>query len=110
MAIDKIVVTAHIHTGRLFAETGYDIEKSAEKLAEVEGDLISELLTAEYPEAEIYVDIGIHNDADHANTIEVWAYCGEEEVDTALSQTIQERLAQAVAAGTADYAWAVKAG
>ena len=110
MAIEKIVVTAHIHTGRLFAEAGYDVEKSAENLADVEGDLITGLLADEYPDTEIYVDIGIHNGAEGSSTIEVSAYSGEEQVDEAVSAAIQQRLAKAIVEGTADYAWAVKAG
>ncbi len=110
MAIVKIVVTAHIHTGRLFTEEGYDVERSAENLADVEGDLITGLLAEEYPDTEIYVDIGIHKDADGASTIEVSAYSGEEQVDDAVSAVIQQRLVKAIVEGTADYAWAVKAG
>ncbi len=109
MAIAKIVVTAYIHTGRLFAEEGYDLEKSAEKLAEVEGDLITGLLAEDYPEAEVYVDIGILNDSVGANVIEVSAYTEDEQVDNAVSETVQQRLVKAIVEGTADCAWAVKA-
>ena len=108
MAIAKIVVTAHIHTGRLFDEEGYDVEKSAENLADAEGDLITAQLAQDYPEAEVYVEIGILNDSDGVNLIEVSAYTEEEQVDNTVSEELQQRLAKVVVEGTSDFAWAVK--
>jgi hypothetical protein len=87
MAITKIVVTAHIMTDRLFAEEGYAVEESAENLA----------------------DIGIHRTSDRASSIEVAAHVTDEEIDQAVSEDLQNRLAREIVAGTADYTWAVKA-
>ena len=54
MAITKIVVTAHIVTDRLFAEEGYAVEQSAENLADLQGEIITDYLAEAYPEAEVY--------------------------------------------------------
>ena len=109
MTIAKIVVSAHILTGSLFDEAGYDVDKSAENLADLEGDIITSLLGEEYPEAEVHVDIGIFKDADVKNTIEVTAYTANDEVIAAASAAIQKRLLEFVSEGIADYSWAVKA-
>lgn len=109
MAIAKIVVSAHILTDSLFNEAGYDIDKSAENLADLEGEIITGLLGEEYPEAEIHVDIGIFKGADIKNTLEVTAYTANDEAISSASEAIQKRLHEFVSEGIADYAWAVKA-
>ena len=109
MAITKIVVTAHIVTDRLIAEEGYSVEQSAENLADLQGEIITDYLAEAYPEAEVYVDIGIHRTSDRASSIEVEAHVSDEEIDQALSEDLQNRLAREIVAGTADYTWAVKA-
>ena len=109
MAIAKIIVTAHILTNTLFSEGGYDLEKSAENLADLEGEIITGLLGEEYPDAEIFVDIGIHQEAGVSSTIEVLAYTADEENLQAESEAIQAQLVEFIREGTADYSWAVKA-
>ena len=110
MAITKIHVTAHIMTDRLFAEEGYDVERSAENLADLQGEIITNYLAGIYPEAEVYADIGIHSTSDRASSIEVEAHITDQEIDQAVSADLQNQLAREIVAGTADYAWAVKAG
>ena len=110
MAITKILVTAHIMTDRLFDEEGYDTQQSAENLADLQGEIITGYLAGIYPEAEVYVDIGIHRTSDRASSIEVEAHVTDEEIDQAVSEDLQNQLAREIVAGTADYAWAVKAG
>jgi hypothetical protein len=109
MTIAKIVVSAHILTDSLFQEEGYDIDQSAENLADLEGEIITGLLAEEYPAAEIHVDIGIFKGADVKNTIEVTAYTANDEVIYAAGAAIQQRLHEFVSEGIADYSWAVKA-
>ena len=109
MAIAKIIVTAHILTNSLFSEGGYDLDKSAENLADLEGDIITNLLSEEYPEAEIFVDIGIYKEVGVSSTIEVLAYTAEDENVLAEAEAIQGRLVEFIREGTADYSWAVKA-
>ena len=110
MANTKIVVIAHIMTDRLFAQDGYDVEQSAYNLADLQGEIITEFLAREYPETEVYVDIGIHRTSDRPSNIEVEAYVSEEATDQALGEELQNRLARIIVDRTADYAWAVKAG
>ena len=110
MAITKILVTAHIMTDRLFAEEGYDVEQSAENLADLQGEIITNYLAGIYPEAEVYADIGIHRTSDRASSIEVEAHITDQEIDQAVSADLQNQLAREIVAGTADYTWAVKAG
>ena len=109
MAIAKIIITAHILTNTLFSEGGYDLDKSAENLADLEGEIITGLLSEEYPDAEIFVDIGIHKEAGVSSTIEVLAYTEDDESLQAESEAIQGRLVEFIREGTADYSWAVKA-
>ena len=108
MAITKIHVTAHIMTDRLFAEEGYDVERSAENLADLQGEIITDYLAGIYPEAEVYADIGIHRTSDRASSIEVEAHITDQEIDQAVSADLQNQLAREIVAGTADYAWAVR--
>ncbi|MDX9833959.1 MAG: hypothetical protein RBT36_01940 [Desulfobulbus sp.] len=109
MAITKIVVTAHIMTDRLFDEDGYDLEKSAENLADLQGEIITEYLAGIYPGAEVYAEIGIHGTSDRASSIEVQAHITDEEIDQTVSADLQNQLAREIVANTADYTWAVKA-
>ena len=109
MAVAKIVVSAHIRTGSLFQEEGYDVDKSAENLADLEGEIITGLLCEEYPDAEIHVDIGIFKEEGEKNTLEVTTYGANDEMIPSAAKAIQGRLAEFINEGTADYSWAVKA-
>ena len=109
MAITKIVVTAHIVTDRLFAEEGYAVEQIAENLADLQCEIITDYLAEAYPEAEVYVDIGIHRTSDRARSKMGGAHGREGEKDQAVGEALKNRLAREIVAGTADYTWAVKA-
>jgi len=109
VAITKIVVSDMIVTGKLFSESGYDASKSAENLAELKGDIITEYLDGEYPGVEIYADIAIiEQEAGGPRPLEVLVCTDDNRINPAESAALQERLSRKIAEGTADYCWAVK--
>ena len=109
MAISKIIVTDLIMAGGLFAEQGYDVEQSADNLAELKGQIIVDYLEQNYPDVEICADIAIQSQAGESRPLEVLAYSEASEVDAATSAALQKQLAERIAEGTADRAWAVRA-
>ncbi len=109
MAISKIIVTDMIMAGSLFAEQGYDVEQSADNLAELKGQIIVGYLEQNYPDVEICADIAIQSQAGESRPLEVLAYSESSEVDGAASVALQAQLAERIAEGTADRAWAVRA-
>ncbi|WP_310599758.1 hypothetical protein [Desulfobulbus sp.] len=108
-AIKRIIVADCIMAGSLFQEEGYDVEQSADNLADLRGQIIVDYLEVEYPGVEVCADIAIQREAGPARPVEVAVYVGEEEVDQAAAAAIREQLAGLLAEGTADRAWAVRA-
>jgi hypothetical protein len=109
VAITRIVVADRIMAGSLFQEKGFDVERSADNLAETRGRIIVDYLAAEYPGVEICADIAIQKESGPTPPVEVIVYTGEEEVDHTASVVIRERLEPQLAADTTDRAWAVRA-
>lgn len=108
MAITRIVVADCIMAGNLFQEEGYDIEQSADNLADARGQIIVEYLETQYPGIEICADIAIQREAGPARPVEVMAYVSDEEIDHAASAAIREQLTRRLVEGTADLSWAVR--
>jgi hypothetical protein len=109
MEVTKIVVTDLIMTDELFAEEGYDIEQSADNLADLKGQIIVGYLEEQYPGVEVYADIAIQRQADGPRPLEVLAYNEGGERIQAVSQALQAQLSERIAAVTADRSWAVRA-
>lgn len=109
MAIAKIIVTDIIMAGSLFTEGGYDVEQSADNLAELKGQIIVEYLEGKYPGAEICADIAIQQDAGKPRPLEVLAFNEENAQDFQESAALQQQLSQRLAEGTAGISWAVAA-
>ena len=63
MAITRIIVVDFIMAGNLFQEQGYDLDQSADNLAELKGQIIVNYLEEKYPGVEIYADIAIQKEA-----------------------------------------------
>ena len=95
--------------GNLFQEQGYDLDQSADNLAELKGQIIVNYLEAKYPGVEIYSDIAIQKEAGTPWNLEVMAYVGEEEIDRFESAAIKQELVQLLAEGTAGLSWVVRA-
>ena len=108
MAITRIIVVDFIMAGNLFQEQGYDLDQSADNLAELKGQIIVNYLEEKYPGVEIYADIAIQKEAGTPWNLEVMAYVGEEELDRSESAAIQQELVQLLAEGTAGLSWAVR--
>jgi len=108
VAITRIVVADRIMAGSLFQEEGFDVDRSAEALAEARSQIIFDYLEAEYPGVEVCADIAIHRESGPPSPVEVIVYTGEEEVDHAASAAIRNQLSQRLAEGTADRAWTVR--
>lgn len=108
MEIVKIVVTDLIMAGRLFTEAGYDLEQSADNLAELKWHIIMGYLEEQYPEVEVYADIAIQRADEGKRPLEVLAYSVDGEVIAAASQQLQRTLTQLIAEASADNAWAVR--
>ena len=108
MEIAKIVVTDLIMAGGLFAEEGYDLEQSADNLAELKWQIIMDYLQEHYPEVEVYADIAIQKANEGKRPLEVLAYSVDGEVIAAASQQLQRALSQLIVEASADNAWAVR--
>ena len=108
MEIAKIVVTDLIMAGGLFTEEGYDLEQSADNLAELKWRIIMGYLEEQYPEVEVYADIAIQKVDEGKRPLEVLAYSADGEVIAAASQQLQRTLSQLIAEASADNAWAVR--
>lgn len=108
MALQRIIVADCIIAGNLFAEEGYDLEQSADNLAEMRGQIIMNYLEEAYPGVEVCVDIAIQREAGPDRPVEVMAYVSEEEIDSAQSAAIRQQLAQPLAASMTDQSWAVR--
>jgi len=94
--------------GSLFQEEGFDVEQSADNLADERGRIVVDYLEAEYPGVEVCADIAIYKESGPPRPVEVIVYTGEEQVDHAASSIIRAQLAQRIAEGTADRSWAVR--
>lgn len=108
MEIHKIIVTDLIMSGGLFTEEGYDLEQSADNLADLKGQIIMEYLQEHYPTVELCADIAIQKEARGTRPLEVLAYNEGGEVIPAASASIQQQLSLLIADGIADGAWAVR--
>lgn len=108
MDINKIIVTDLILAGGLFTEEGYDLEESADNLADLKGRIIMGYLEEHYPAIEVYADIAIEKKARGTRPLEVLAYNKGGEIIPAASEEIQRQLSRVIADGIADGAWAVK--
>lgn len=80
--------------GNLFTEEGYDLEQSADNLAEMRGQIIMDYLEGIYPGVEVCVDIAIQREPGATRPVEVIAYVNEEEIDHGQSATIRQQLDQ----------------
>lgn len=111
MPITKIIVSDMIVTSKLFSESGYDASKSADNLADLKGDIITQYLESEYPGVEIFADIAIiEEQAGGPRPLEVLVCTDDNRLQPAQSAALQERLSRKIAEATADYGWVVKAG
>jgi len=108
VAITRIIVADCIMAGSLFQEEGFDVEQSADNLADARAQLIVEYLEAAYPGVEVCADIAIQQEAGPPRPVEVAVYTGEEEVDHAASTAIRAQLAQRLAESAADRSWVVR--
>ena len=108
MEIAKIVVTDLIMAGGLFTEEGYDLEQSADNLAELKWQIIMEYLQAHYPEVEVYADIAIQQADEGKRPLEVLAFTAEGERIQEACEQMQRTLSQLIAEASADKAWAVR--
>ncbi len=109
MAVTKIIVSDMILTDNLLSESGYDISKSAENLAEMKGEVITEYLERKYPGVEIYADIAIlQQDANGPRPLEVLVCSDDNTINPKESVALQELLSRKIAEATADCSWAVK--
>ena len=109
MAITRIIVADCIMAGSLFEGEGYDLERSADNLAETRARIFVDYLEAEHPGVEICVDIAIQKETGSARPVEVAVYVGEEEVDRAAAADIRKRLIRQLEESAADRSWAVRA-
>ncbi len=109
MVITKIEVSDMITTDNLFNESGYDVSKSADNLAELRGQIIMQYLADEFPNVEICADIAIQQASGRPRPLEVLVYNENNETNKAESAALQARLSQKITEDTADYSWAVKA-
>ncbi|MCL1981266.1 MAG: hypothetical protein FWG62_09370 [Proteobacteria bacterium] len=109
MAISRIIVADRIMAGSLFEEEGYDVEQSADNLADLRGQIIFDFLEAEYPGVEVCTDIAIQREAGPSWPVEVAVYVGDEEVDQAAAAVIREQLMQRLKESAADRSWVVRA-
>jgi hypothetical protein len=108
VAITRIIVADCIMAGNLFSEEGYDVEQSADNLADLKGQIIVDFLEEKYPGVEIYADIAIQKEAGADRPVEVMAYVGDDAIDRAESAVIQRQLTQRLAEGTTNLSWAVR--
>ena len=108
MEVVKIVVTDLIMAGGLLQEEGYDLEQSADNLADLKWQIIMTYLQEHYPEVEVYADIAIQKANEGKRPLEVLAYSVDGEVIAAASQQLQRTLTQLIAEASADNAWAVR--
>lgn len=108
MEVVKIVVTDLIMAGGLLQEEGYDLEQSADNLADLKWQIIMDYLQQHYPEVEVYADIAIQQADEGKRPLEVLAFNAEgERVQEACVQ-MQHTLSQLIAEASADKAWAVR--
>jgi len=108
VAITKIEISDMILAGTLFNESGYDLEKSAENLAELKGNIIIEHLEGLFPGVEICADIAIQMEDGKPWRLEVMVYNEKNEKNQEEANAILSQLTQKIAEGTADRSWAVK--
>ncbi len=108
MAIQQIFVADSIIPDKLFPEGGYDVEQSAEQLADLQGQVIINYLEEHYPGIETCVDIAIHNGAADFPPLEIMVYGENEQIDRAESVAIHEHISQRLAEARADMTWAVR--
>ena len=108
MVVTKIEVSDMIMTGNLFNESGYDVSKSTDNLAELRGKIIMQYLADEFPDVEICADIAIQQSSGRPRPLEVLVYNEKNESNPAESAALQARLSQKITEDTADYSWAVK--
>ncbi|MDD2463546.1 MAG: hypothetical protein PHI97_06075 [Desulfobulbus sp.] len=108
MEIHKIVVTDLIMSGRLFTEEGYDLEQSADNLADIKGQIIMNFMQEHYPKVEVYADIAIQKEDQGNRPLEVMAYNEGGEIIRAASEAIAQQLSTLIADGIADGAWVVR--
>lgn len=108
MEIAKIVVTDLIMAGGLFTEEGYDLEQSADNLAELKWQIIMEYLQEHHPEVEVYADIAIQQADEGKRPLEVLAFTAEGERMQEVCEQMQRTLTQLIAEASANKAWAVK--
>jgi hypothetical protein len=108
MEISRIVVSDLIMTGNLFAEEGYDLEQSADNLADLKGQVIMGYLEEHYPQVETYADIAIQKEAGRVRPLEVLAFTAEGEIIPAASDALRALLSERIAEAVADGSWAVR--
>ena len=108
MVVTKIEVSDMIMTGNLFNESGYDVSKSADNLAELKGKIMMEFLADQYPDVEICADIAIQQASGRPHALEVLVYNENNEINPAESAALQKRLSRKIMEDTGDYSWAVK--
>nr|WP_321467196.1 hypothetical protein [uncultured Desulfobulbus sp.] len=108
MEIHKIIVTDLIMSEGLLTKEDYDLEQSADNLADLKGQIIMNFMEANYPKVEVYADIAIQKEAEGSRPLEVLAYTEDGEIIPAASKMIQQQLVTLIADGTADGGWAVR--
>lgn len=108
MEIAKIVVTDLIMAGGLLQEEGYDLEQSADNLADLKWQIIKDYLQEHYPEVEVYADIAIQQADEGKRPLEVLAFNAEGERMQEVCAQMQRTLSQLIAEASADKAWAVR--
>jgi len=108
MEIHKIIVTDLIMSEGLLAKEDYDLEQSADNLADLKGQIIMNFMQEHYPKVEVCADIAIQKTAEGSRPLEVLAYNEGGEIIPAASKMIQQQLATLIADGTADRGWAVR--
>ncbi|NLX18860.1 MAG: hypothetical protein GXY53_06215 [Desulfobulbus sp.] len=108
MSLQRIIVADRIILDNLFTEEGYDLEKSADNLAEMRGRIIMNYLEETYPGVEVCVDIGIQKESGPEQPVEVAAYISDEEMDPAQSAVIRQQLIEPLAVTKTDRTWAVR--
>ena len=108
MEVTRILVTDLIMAGGLFAEEGYDIEQSADNLADLKGQIIVGYLEEQYPGVEVYADLAIQREDGGLRPLEVLAFSEGGERIAEVSALLQAKLSQRIAEGMADRSWAVR--
>jgi len=108
VALQRIIVADRIVLDNLFTEEGYDLEKSADNLADMRGQIIMNYLEETYPGVEVCVDIGIQKEPGPEQPVEVTAYISDEEMDPEQSVIIRKQLVEPLTITRTDRTWAVR--